>query len=805
MADFRSALASGRILLLDGGMGTMLQARGLPAGEHPEQFCLDRPDVLRGIHADYLAAGADIILTCTFGGSRLKLPSGIDVAPFNRTMARIAREAADAAGREAFVGGDMGPCGQFVRPLGELHPLDLYEALREQARGLVEGGVDLFLIETQFDLAEVRIAVAAIRAESDLPIMVSMTFEQGTSLTGTTPEIFAETMQNLGVDALGLNCGLGPEQMAPLMERFLACSSVPVLAEPNAGLPELVDGKTVFRLPPGPFAEKTAAFVGMGARLVGGCCGTTPDHIAALRRAVDAVGPCPAPSVTPSGIVLTTRTRLVRVSASEPFKVIGERINPTGKKDLQAELQAGEYGLAMRFASEQVALGAPILDVNVGAPMADETLLLPELVQRLTGKHAEPLSLDSSHAGAIAAALPFCPGSPLVNSISGEAERMERLGPLCRQWGAPFILLPIQGRKLPVKAADRIAIIENMLDKAASLGIPRRLVLVDVLALAVASKAEAAREGLETIRWCAAHGLATTIGLSNISFGLPARELVNTTFLSMAMGAGLSSCIANPSSGRLREAKAAGDVLMGHDRDAAAFVNGYAAWTPGNGGAADAAAFARVTAQTMEEAVILGDRESVVGLVEKELEAGADPFELVRGRLIPAITEVGSKYERREYFLPQLLRSAETMQTAFARLKPLLERESGAEEQKIIVVATVEGDIHDIGKNIVSLMLGNHGFKVVDLGKDVKAEAIVEAAVAHKADLIGLSALMTTTMVRMRDTVDILKQRGLGVDVMVGGAVVTPAFAESIGANYSSDAVDAVRLAKSLIAARKNH
>ena len=744
MADFRSALASGRTLLLDGGMGTMLQARGLPAGEHPEQFCLDRPDVLRGIHADYLAAGADIILTCTFGGSRLKLPAGIDVTPFNRTMARIARAAVDAAGREAFVAGDMGPCGQFVRPLGDLHPLELYEALREQARGLVEGGVDLFLIETQFDLAEVRIAVAAIRAESDLPIMVSMTFEQGTSLTGTTPEIFAETMQNLGVDALGLNCGLGPEQMAPLMERFLACSSVPVLAEPNAGLPELVDGKTVFRLPPEPFAEKTAAFVGMGARLVGGCCGTTPDHIAALRRAVDAVGPCPAPAVTPSGIVLTTRTRLVRVSPAEPFKIIGERINPTGKKDLQAELQAGEYGLAMRFASEQVALGAPILDVNVGAPGVDEPVLM-EQVQRLTGKYAEPLSLDSSHAEAIAAALPFCPGSPLVNSISGEADRMEHLGPLCRQWGAPFILLPIQGRKLPVKAADRIAIIENMLDKAAMLGIPRRLVLVDVLALAVASKAEAAREGLETIRWCAAHGLATT-----------------------------------------------------------AFVNGYAMWTPGNGGTADAAAFARATAQTVEEAVILGDRESVVGLVEKELEAGADPFELVRGRLIPAITEVGSKYERREYFLPQLLRSAETMQTAFARLKPLLEREANAEAQKIIVVATVEGDIHDIGKNIVSLMLGNHGFKVVDLGKDVKAEAIVEAAVAHKADLIGLSALMTTTMVRMRDTVDLVKQRGLGVDVMVGGAVVTPAFAESIGANYSSDAVDAVRLAKSLIAARKN-
>ncbi len=804
VADFRSALVSGRTLLLDGGMGTMLQARGLPAGEHPEQFCLDRPEVLRGIHADYLAAGADIILTCTFGGSRLKLPAGIDPVSFNRTMARIARSAAESAGREVFVGGDMGPCGQFVRPLGELHPLELYEALREQARGLVEGGVDLFMVETQFDLAEVRIAVAAIRAECDLPILVSMTFEQGTSLTGTTPEIFAETMQNLGVDALGLNCGLGPEQMTPLMERFLACSSVPVLAEPNAGLPELVDGKTVFRLPPEAFAEKTAVFVGMGARLVGGCCGTTPDHIAALRRAVDAAPSAPAPSVTPSGIVLTTRTQLVRIGSSEPFKIIGERINPTGKKDLQAELQAGQYGLAMRFASEQVALGAPVLDVNVGAPMVDETVLLPELVQRLSGKFSEPLSLDSSNADAIAAALPFYPGSPLVNSISGEADRMERLGPLCRQWGAPFILLPIQGRKLPVKAADRIAIIEDMIDKAAMLGIPRRLILVDVLALSVASKPEAAREGLETIRWCTAHGLATTIGLSNISFGLPARELVNTTFLSMAMGAGLASCIANPSSGRLREARGAGDVLMGHDRDAASFVNAYATWTPGNGGTADAAAFARATAQTVEEAVIIGDRESVIGLVEKELEAGADPFELVRGRLIPAITEVGSKYERREYFLPQLLRSAETMQTAFARLRPLLEQAEQTEEKKVIVVATVEGDIHDIGKNIVSLMLGNHGFKVVDLGKDVKAEAIVDAAVSHKADIIGLSALMTTTMVRMQDTVELVRERGLNVDVMIGGAVVTPAFAERIGANYSSDAVDAVRLAKSLIAARKN-
>lgn len=803
-------------------MGTLLQARGLPAGESPERFCLARPDVLKGIHADYLHAGADIILTATFGGTRFKLPpltradgGALSAEAFNRTMAGIARAAADEAaarlGRPCFVGGDMGPCGRFVLPLGDLPPLELYEAYREQARGLAQGGADVLVIETQFDLAEVRLAVAAIRAECDLPIMASMTFEDGATLTGSSPEIFAETMLNLGVEGIGLNCGAGPEQMAPLVDRLLAVvgNDAAVFVEPNAGLPELVDGKTVFRLPPRPFAEQTAAFVERGARAVGGCCGTTPEHIAALRQAADAASANarPAPSAARSRIALTTRTRLVRIGGSEPLTLIGERINPTGKKALQAELAAGEYGLALRFAAEQIALGAPVLDVNVGAPLVDETVLLPQLVQRLTGKCAEPLAIDSSNMDAIAAALPCCPASSLVNSVSGESGRMERLGPLCRQWGAPFILLPLRGPKLPVTAAERIAIIEALLTETERLGIPRRLILVDVLALAVASKAEAAREGLETIRWCTAQGLPTTMGLSNISFGLPARELVNATFLAMAAGAGLSSCIANPSAERLREARAAANVLMGRDRDAADFVAEYAGWKASageGGGGATAARLAHAVADTVEEAVIRGDRENIVALVERELEAGADPFALVRERLIPAITEVGARYERRDYFLPQLLRSAETMQTAFARLRPLLEKSSDAAERPVAVFATVEGDIHDIGKNIVALMLGNHGFNVVDLGKDVKAEEIVRAAAAHKADIIGLSALMTTTMVRMEDTVRLVREKGMDTDVMVGGAVVTPAFAESIGAHYSSDAVDAVRLAKSIMAARKD-
>ncbi len=813
MNDFRAALASRRPLLLDGGMGTQLQARGLPAGEDPQRFCMARPDVLRGIHADYLAAGADVVLTATFGGTRFKLPKGMnnpeDVRSFNRTMARIAREAADAAGRPVFVGGDMGPCGRFVKPLGDLDPLELYEAYREQARGLAEGGADLIVIETQLDPAETRLAVAAVRAECDLPIAASMTFEGETALTGATPELFAALMRNLDVDLVGLNCGAGPEQMAPLVERFLACTDIPVLVEPNAGLPELLHGETVFRLGPEAFAEQTAAFIERGAVVVGGCCGTTPAHIAALRRVVDGLEVRRRPRTSPAGIALTTRTALVRIGAGQPLRIIGERINPTGKKALQDALRAGDFGPALRLADEQIALGAPVLDVNVGAPLVDETLALPELTLRLSARVSAPLSLDSSNAAAIAAALPICPGSCLVNSVNGDPGRLETLGPLCRQWGAPFVLLPLRGRDLPVTAEARIGIIEALLERALNMGIPRHLMLVDVLALSAASAPGAGREALATLRWCAAHDLPTVIGLSNISFGLPARELVNATFLGMAAGAGLNACIANPSAIRLREVAAASDVLLGLDNGAERFVNGYGGWrsdtvatgTSGAGSVASAGA-GKARPADLGEAVLHGDRENVVALVDAALEAGADPFALVRDILIPALTEVGDLYERREYFLPQLLRSAETMQAAAARLEPLLRVENRTGERPVIVLATVEGDIHDIGKNIVGLLLGNHGFEVVDLGKDVKAEVIVAEAERRRASLIGLSALMTTTMIRMEDTVRLVRERGLNARVMVGGAVVTEMFARSINADgWSGDAVDAVRLAKRLLEA----
>lgn len=777
----------------------MLQASGMPAGATPEEFCMANPDTLRGIHKAYLDAGVDLLTSCTFGGNIYKLPKTLDVFSFNRRMVEIAREAAAQAGRPVFVAGNVGPTGHFAKPLGPVEPRDLIAAFASQIRGLVAGGADLIFIETQFDLAEARAAVAAARQECDLPVMVSMTFEQGVSLTGSTPAIFAETMQNMGVDVVGTNCSLGPDQMQPVVQELLSVCECPVMAEPNAGLPELRGNETVFPLGPEDFAQKTAPFAHLGARVLGGCCGTTPAHLAALAQALRGMDSVTPPPVSRKGICLTNRSQMVRIAVGQPLTIIGERINPTGKKALTQELQAGVFDVAMQLADAQVDAGASVLDVNVGAPLVDETQLLPELVQRLVGRLPLPLSIDSSNADAIANALPYCPGSFLVNSISGETGRMESLGPLCRDFGAPFILLPLQGAHLPEKAAERISTVESLIEKAEGMGISRRLMMVDILALAVSSSADSALQCLEMTRWCAANGLPTTLGLSNLSFGLPARELLNSTFLSLAAGAGLTSCIANPSAQRLREAADALKVLCNHDAHASSFIASYSGWKPGEG-SVQVRQSGGAAAKTLAEAVLNGDKENVLPLLTVELDAGADPFTLVQETLIPAITEVGARYERREYFLPQLIRAAETMQTAFAHLKPLLEAGRGPETRPVVVMATVEGDIHDIGKNIVSLLLGNHGFDVVDAGKDVPAEAIVACALKHNARIIGLSALMTTTMVRMEDTIKIVRERALPIKVLVGGAAVTQAFADAIGADaYCADAVGAVKAAKQFV------
>lgn len=817
-SEFRQALAGlsrqgGPRLYFDGGMGTMLQRSGLPAGVAPELFCLERPAVLLDIHKQYISSGADVILTNTFGGSPFKLPAGLEAESFNRRMAEIARQAAKESAKRVFVAGDIGPTGKFMQPLGEVSFAEMVEALTAQIRGLVQGGVDLLLIETQMDLAEARAGVIAARRVCDLPIAVTMTYEDGLTLTGSTPEVCVAALANMGVDMIGTNCSAGPVQMVDTVRRILAVSPVPVLVEPNAGLPELVNGETVFRLDAETFAELSVVFAESGACALGGCCGTTPEHIAALRRKTDRIPTSLKyePSDAACGsIVLTSRSNLVQIGRGREFALIGERINPTGKKDLAAELAAGESAIALRFASEQLEAGASVLDVNVGAPRVDEVKTMPALVKTLVGRYLAPLALDSSNPAAIRAALEFCPGSALVNSISGEEGRLEQLGPICRDFGAPFILLPLRGRDLPVTALERIKIIEALLEEMDCLKIPRRLAIVDGLALSISAKPEAAAECLKFIRYCGESlNMPTVLGLSNVSFGLPAREVVNAAFLTMAAGAGLNAAIANPGNARIREAVAVSRLLLGQDKDAEAFVAEYSGYAPPQGEAGGAKTPAAAPSgqgaaveATLEQAVVRGLREEVLALVDKALAGGADPLAIVNGQLIPGITEVGRRYECKEYYLPQLLRSAETMQLAFEKLRPLLEKAGQAEKRSKIITATVEGDIHDIGKNIVNLMLNNHGFEVIDLGKDVSAERIVRAAEEHQASLIGLSALMTTTMVRMKDTMDLLKERNLHkIKVMIGGAVVTEAFAEDIGAHgFALDAVSAVKVAKELLA-----
>lgn len=798
-ADFKKALSTGRLLFLDGGMGTMLQRAGMPSGYSPEEFCLKHPEILMKIQGDYVDAGADIITSCTFGANKYKLSPGADVFKINKTLVQMAKEAVSEKSpeREVFVAGDVGPTGRFIKPLGDVSPEELIAAFKEQIRGLAAGGADLIFIETQYDLAEVRAAAAACREVCDLPIMASMTFEHGASLTGSTPEIFAETMLNMGVSVIGSNCSLGPSEMLPIAEKILECGVRHAMAEPNAGMPELVDGRTIFPLEAEGFAEIASRFAAMGVQILGGCCGTTPAHIKAL-RALAEKAERKRVFRAPSGAALTSRSRLVRIGSGNPLVMIGERINPTGKKELTEELQRGDFKLALKLADAQLEAGAGALDVNVGAPLVDEARLLPSLVELLTARQPAPLCLDSSNSQAIAAALPWCPGSALVNSINGDAERLDFLAPLCRRYGAPFILLPLKGAKLPETAQERIEICERILRRTEELGVPERLVLVDILALSISSNRDAARECLRMARWCEERGLPSTIGLSNISFGLPARPLLNTVFLAMSRGAGLNSCIANPDAPRMREIFDSINVLEGHDKDALNFIENYARWKSGGDGAKLAMGQAKVL--NLYDAALRGDREALPEKLEAELADGADPFKIVNEILIPAITEAGARYERREYFLPQLIRSAETVQLAFKRLRPLLEAERGPEKRPVVVMATVEGDIHDIGKNIVSLLLSNHGFEVIDAGKDVPAAEIVERAEKSGAVIIGLSALMTTTMTRMEDTIKLLKERNSPIKVMVGGAAVTRAFAESIGADaYCEDAVSSVKAAKAFL------
>ncbi|NQU04323.1 MAG: homocysteine S-methyltransferase family protein [Syntrophaceae bacterium] len=789
-------LLAKRIVVLDGAMGTELQKRGMPSGVSPEIWGTENPHVIQGIHETYLDAGADVIYTCTFGGNGLKLgqygPS--DTFEINRELAVIAKK---ASGGRGFIAGDIGPTGHFVEPFGDLGFDDAVEIFKEQARGLLAGGVDLFVIETMIDIQEARAALIAVKELTDIFTVVTMTYEKdGLTLNGTDPVAALITLQSLGANAVGCNCSTGPEEMKELIAAMKPYATVPLVAKPNAGMPELVKGRTIFNVNPEQFAYFGKELARVGGNLIGGCCGTTPDHIRELKAGIDK-----QKHLIPlrkSISALSSPRKAAIFSKENPVALIGERINPTGKKELQRELLEGKVTIVQKMAGEQAREGADLLDVNVGVAGIDQGKTMGDVVKLLATTSELPLVIDSTDLGAIERALRLYPGRALLNSISGEKKKMERFLPVAARYGAMFILLPLDDSGVPERAEGRIDIIQDVYEKARALGFAKEDIVVDGLVMAVSSNPDAPGEALKVVEWCSGEfGSLSVLGLSNVSFGMPERKWLNAAFLTMAMSKGVSMVIANPADEELIDLKIAADVLVKRDVDASRYISRFSKPAKEVKGATlkkEISLAERVTSSIMD-----GNREEIESLLKEAIESGERAERLLQEYMIPAITKVGQLFDRREYFLPQLLAGAETMKRGVAFLDPYLrEGESAAEKKGSVVMATVKGDVHDIGKNIVSLMLDNHGFDVIDLGKDVPAERIVEEIKRSRPCIVGLSALMTTTMVNMREVIERAKNEGITCSFMVGGAVVNEKYALSIGAHYARDGVDAVRVAEAL-------
>ena len=802
-------------VLLDGATGTNLQKAGMPVGVCPEQWILENSEVLIDLQKRYVEAGTDILFAPTFTASRIKLKEyGLEdhLEEMNRKLVALSKEA--AKGTNALVAGDLTMTGEQLYPLGDLMFEDLVDVYKEQAKIIAEAGADLFVVETMMSLQECRAAVLAIREVCDLPVMVSLTYnEDGRTLYGTDPVTAVVVMQSLGADAVGMNCSTGPEAMLEPIAKMAEYATIPLLAKPNAGMPELIDGQTVFNVEPEEFAEVGKKLVEEGAAIIGGCCGTTPEHIRALKEAVKGI-PVKAPLQTKRRM-LTSERKSVEITLDGRFMVIGERINPTGKKKLQAELKEGSLNLVRTMALEQEENGASILDINMGMNGIDEKEMMLRTIYEVTSTVDCPLCIDSSHVDIIEAALRIYPGRALINSISLEKEKFEKLLPIAKKYGAMFILLPLSGEGLPKDSAEKHGIIRTIMDEAVRIGMAKEDIIVDGLVATIGANPNAALECFETFSYCKNElELPTACGLSNISFGLPERTYVNTAFLTMAIANGLTMAIANPSQELLMNAAFASDMLLNKKESDIRYIERmnflsekYAGMervmvqkTPAGTSAAGGETRKESTGSGVFQAVLKGNKEHVLEEVKKMLDGGAKPDEIINEHLIAAINEVGELFDKKKYFLPQLISSANTMKLAIEYLEPMLER-SNTEAMATIVVATVEGDIHDIGKNLVVLMLKNYGYHVIDLGKDVPADVIVDTAMNEGAKVIGLSALMTTTMMRMKDVVELAKEKGCTAKIVIGGAAITESFSDEIGADgYSKDAAECVKLVERLLA-----
>lgn len=788
-------LLNKKIIILDGAFGTELQKMGLPSGASPEQWCLDNPQAIQDLYVSYKKAGAEIAYTCTFGANRFKLKQyGLHDNTYQMNL-ELARRAKQACGKDILIAGDIGPTGLFIEPFGPLAFEEAVDAFKEQARGLIDGGCDLIVIETMMDIQEARAALLAAKELANIFTMVSMTYEKdGHTLGGTSPQSALITLQSLGADAVGCNCSTGPEPMINLIAAMKPYAKVPLLAKPNAGMPKLEGGKTIFEMDAKTFASFGANLAKAGANMLGGCCGTTPEHIRALARTVGRRKP-----VLPfrkSISALSSARSFLEINENEPLYLIGERINPTGKKALQQELMEGKLSIIRQMAQEQEAQGASMLDVNIGQPGIDEVQTIKNVIGLLSTSSRLPLVIDSSRIETIEAALRLYPGRMMINSISGEKEKLKKLLPLAAKYGAMFILLPLTGGELPKTAKKRQAIIENISRKAQTFGFTKNDFIVDGLTMAVASDANAAEETLATISWCKkTFKCKTTLGLSNVSFGMPGRPWLNAAFLAMAQYCGLNMAIANPASIEFMNVKKAGDALTARQKASLNFIDHFSQHVTA---ASPSPVISSAPEEKVAAAIQEGEKDSVTGLIDEAMKSGKTASQLVDDYMIPAIVRVGDLYEKKFYFLPQLMASAETMKKALAYLDPHLKKMAATDKGKILL-ATVRGDIHDIGKNIVALLLKNYGYCVIDLGKDVSDQTIVNAAKREKPDIIGLSALMTTTMVNMKDIIELARAQGIRTDFLIGGAVVTETYAKSVGAHFAKDGVEAVKVIENLM------
>lgn len=781
--SFRELLGK-ELLFFDGATGTMLQALGLQLGELPELWNFTHAEKVQSVHEAYLNNGSNIIKSNTFGANRLKF-KGTDVTVDAVVGAALKIGKAACAGREkAFVALNLGPTGKLLAPYGDLPFEEAVDIYGEMVRSGAKHGADLILIETMSDTYEIKAAILAAKENSDLPIIVTLTFdEDGKLLTGADVLSAVAMVEGLGVDAVGFNCGLGPKQMGKLLPQLLAACSLPVVLNPNAGLPVQRDGQTVFDVGADDFADMMRDLVPLGISVVGGCCGTTPAHIKALIEKCRGLQPggkrdCQLTVVSSYGRAV--------VIDRDPV-IIGERINPTGKPRLKQAILDGDLDYICRLGLEQLDNDAHILDVNVGVPGIDEAATAAKTVLALQAITSAPLQIDTSDYETMERALRLYNGKPLLNSVSGKDEALEKVLPLAKKYGAVVVGLALDDTGIPETAAGRLAVAAKIIDRAAASGIEKRNIIIDPLALTISTGPDNASVDLEVIRALAAQNVKTIMGVSNISFGLPARDAANSTFFALALEAGLSCAIINPQSKPMLDAYYAFRALKGLDEGCKAYVKRFA-----DGGAKTQPP--AVSEYTLYDAITKGLQEQSRQAVTKLL-ASEKPLDIINGHMIPALDFVGNGFEKKSLFLPQLLMSADAAKAAFDVIRDRMAEGGAVEKGAAVIIATVKGDIHDIGKNIVKVLLENYGYNVIDLGKDVPVEAVVEAVAAHQAHIVGLSALMTTTVGAMEATIKALRDTCKDRDckIVVGGAVLTQDYADSIGADhYAPNAVSAV-------------